>query len=304
MQIERLVQMIFYIVRHGRVTAKELAGFFNVSTRTVYRDINTLSVAGIPVVSARGSGGGIFLMDGYAIDRSVFSEEERQTICQSLQILQAARYPDAETAWNKICSVFRNAPDNKWLDVDFSDWGSGENEKHKISDLQYAVLNRRVIRFRYFNSELEQSVRTVEPLQLAFKSRAWYLAGYCRKRKEVRTFRLSRIKDLQVMPESFSRELPLQEPVSLASGCKTTCGGPQLKLKFSPKIAYRLFDEFQESQVILKEDGFYYVTAPYEPGHWILHYLLSFGTYVEIIEPETARAALRERACDLVALYS
>ena len=101
MQIERLVQMIFYIVNHGHVTAKELSNHFNVSTRTIYRDINTLTIAGIPIISTKGTGGGISLIEGYMIDKSLLSKEEQQSVYQGLQILQATRYPNAEMALDR-----------------------------------------------------------------------------------------------------------------------------------------------------------------------------------------------------------
>lgn len=302
MQIERLVQMVFYIVNHGHVTAKELSDFFHVSTRTIYRDINTLTIAGIPILSAKGTGGGISLMDGYTIDKSLLSKGEQQSVFQGLQILQAAKYPDAETALSKISAVFRNALEPKWLAVDFSYWGSDEKEKIKMSDLQYAILNKHVITFHYFNSECNKSERAIEPLQLAFKSHAWYIVGYCRYKKEIRTFRLSRIKHLRIVPEIFEREL--SPDYSLTSECKGEYKIPVLKLKFSPEIAYRLFDEFQENQVCLGDDGNYYVSAPYELNNWTIHYLLSFGKHVEIIEPETARNMLRKRAAEIVNIYS
>ena len=128
MQIERLVQMVFYIVNHGHVTAKELSDFFNVSTRTIYRDINTLTIAGIPILSTKGAGGGISLIDGYTIDKSILSKEEQESVYQGLQILQSTKFPNAETALSKISAVFRNVMESKWLDVDFSYWGSDEKE--------------------------------------------------------------------------------------------------------------------------------------------------------------------------------
>ncbi|MCI8417060.1 MAG: YafY family transcriptional regulator [Lachnospiraceae bacterium] len=301
MQIERLVQMVFYIVKHGHVTAKELSDFFQVSTRTIYRDINTLTIAGIPVLSTKGNGGGISLIDGYTIDKSLFSKEEQQRIYQGLQILKATRYPDAEMALNKISAIFRNARESQWLDVDFSYWGSDEKEKIKLSDLQYAILNKHIITFVYVNSELKKSERVVEPLRLVFKSHAWYIVGYCRRQKEIRIFRLSRIRHLQILPEIFDRELP--GDYALTSTCKEECTLPLFKLKFSPVIAHRLYDEFQEHQVCLQEDGYYYVTVPYELNNWTFHYLLSFGKYVEILEPPIARALLKERAAAIVKIY-
>lgn len=302
MQIERLIQMVFYIANHGHVTAKELSHYFNVSTRTIYRDINTLTLAGIPVTSAKGTGGGISFMEGYTIDKSLLSREEQQSVCQGLQILQATRYPNAEIALSKIGAVFRNVLESKWLDVDFSFWGSDDKEKIKISDLQYAILNKHMIAFHYITSELKKSERTVEPLRLVFKSHAWYIIGYCRHKEEIRIFRLSRMNSLQVMPEIFERELP--PDYSLAPDCNEACNFPFIKLKFSPEIAHRLYDEFQEDQIFLGEDGSYYVTLQYELNNWTLHYLLSFGKYVEILEPEAARAMLKERAAQIVKIYT
>lgn len=302
MQIERLIQMVFYIVSHGHVTAKELSDFFNVSTRTIYRDINTLTIAGIQILSTKGTGGGISLMDGYALDKSLLSKEEQQRIYQGLKILQAAKYPDTEMTLNKIGAVFRSAMEPQWLDVDFSYWGSDEKEKIKISELQYAILNKHVITFHYFNSELKKSTRVIEPLRLIFKSHAWYIVGYCRYNDEFRTFRLSRIKQLKVVPELFERTLPAD--YSMTGECRKVYSIPDLKLKFSPEIAHRLYDEFQEHQVRLCEDGYYYVTVQYELNNWTFHYLLSFGKYVEIIEPEEARVMLKERAADIVKIYS
>ena len=301
MQIERLVQMVFYIINHGHVTARELSDYFNVSTRTIYRDINILTIAGIPVLSAKGTGGGISLIEGYTIDRSLLSKEEQQSVFQGLQILQAAKYPNAEMALSKISAVFRNARDSQWLDIDFSYWGSDEKEKIKISDLQYAILDKHVIRFQYFNTELKRSERVIEPLRLLFKSHAWYIVGYCRSKEEIRTFRLTRIKKLQIMPEIFERELPLD--YSMVSEGRERCKLPVLKLKFSPEIAHRVFDEFQEDQVNIGEDGNYYVAVQYELNNWTVHYLLSFGKYVEVVEPESARIMLRERAEDIAKLY-
>ena len=302
MQIDRLVQMVFYIASHKQVTAKELSNHFQVSARTIYRDINTLSIAGIPVTSTKGTGGGISLIDGYTIDKSILSKEEQQSIYQGLQILQAAKYPSAEMALSKISAIFQNALKSNWLDIDFTHWGSTEKEKIKLSDLQYAILNKHVITFLYRNTELKQSERTIEPLRLMFKSHAWYIAGHCRYKQEIRIFRLSRIRRLQVMPEQFDRELPPN--YSLTPECKEEPPLPLLKLKFSPKIAHRLYDEFQEEQLSLGQDGNYYPAVPFELNHWTIHYLLSFGKYVEILEPETARTTLKEHAAEIMKLYT
>lgn len=301
MQIERLIQMIFYIVSREHVTAKELANYFNVSSRTIYRDINTLTIAGIPILTTKGTGGGISLLDGYTINKSLFSLEEQQHIYQGLQILQASNYPNAELALSKIGAIFRNIQESEWLEVDFTYWGSEEKQKISISELQYAIINKHVISFDYFNSELQHSQRTTEPLRLMFKSHAWYIVGYCRDKQELRIFRLSRMRRILVMADTFERELP--SDYSLTSECREERDIPVFKLKFAPEIAGRLFDEFQEEQVSACEDGGFMVTTQYELSNWTFNRLLSYGKYVEIIEPEAARAMLRERALEIAELY-
>lgn len=299
LQIERLVQMIFYLVDHRQVTAKELAEVFQVSTRTIYRDVNTLTLAGIPIMSAKGSGGGISLLKGYTLDKSLLTKEEQQQIYQGLQILQAAQYPNAETALSKISGLFHQTLQPQWLEIDFSYWGSDHKEKLKISDLQKAIINKQSIAFDYVNSELEKSHRIVEPLRLVFKSHAWYLVGFCQKRQEMRVFRLNRIKNLTVRSEMFERELP--EDFSLKSQPAEEL--PAIKLRFSSKAIHRLYDEFSEDQLLPEKDGSYVVEFEAELNNWLLHYLLSFGKLVEVLAPASLRAMLQEQVEEIAKLY-
>ena len=239
MQIERLVRMIFYIVSREQVTAKELADYFNVSTRTIYRDITTLTLSGIPITSKKGTGGGISLMDGYALNKSFLTTEEQVQVYQGLQILQASNYPDAEQALTKIDALFNQSLSDEWLEIDFSYWGSSEEEKITISDLRRALTKKHVLTFEYFNSELQQSERKVDPLRLIFKSHAWYIVGYCHHNHAVRVFRLSRMKRINVLSESFERSLP--KDFSLADSTYEV-NYSTFKLLFLPEMSYRLFD--------------------------------------------------------------
>lgn len=300
MQIERLVRMIFYIVSREQVTAKELADYFNVSTRTIYRDITTLTLSGIPITSKKGTGGGISLMDGYALNKSFLTTEEQVQVYQGLQILQASNYPDAEQALTKIDALFNQSLSDDWLEIDFSYWGSSEEEKITISDLRRALTKKHVLTFEYFNSELQQSERKVDPLRLIFKSHAWYIVGYCHHNHAIRVFRLSRIKRINVLSESFERSLP--KDFSLADSTYET-DYSTFKLLFLPEMSYRLFDEFQEQQVERCSNGNYLVTVQYPLNEWTYHRLLSFGPYVEILEPVEARKELKKRALKIAQKY-
>ncbi|MGG5330417.1 helix-turn-helix transcriptional regulator [Enterococcus sp. AZ163] len=300
MQIERLVQMIFYLIDHGQVTAKELAEQFNVSTRTIYRDVNTLTLAGIPILSAKGAGGGISLLEGYTLDKSLLTKEEQQNIYHGLQLLQATDYPNAEIAISKIGAVFHNVLQPQWLEVDFSYWGSDDTERIKLSDLQYAILNKHVIAFEYANSELQKSHRKIEPLRLVFKSHAWYIVGYCQEKLEIRVFRLSRTKRLRVQTETFARELPQDYSMKSPKAVERLS---KLQLRFSPEAIHRLYDEFAEDQLTVEADGSYVVEFEAELNHWMIHYLLSFGRQVQVLSPKKVQTMLKEQALMIVQMY-
>ncbi|MDT2572760.1 YafY family protein [Enterococcus raffinosus] len=300
MQIERLVRMIFYIVSHKQVTARELADYFEVSTRTIYRDMNTLTLSGIPVISKKGTGGGISLMDGYALNKSFLTVEEQVQVYQGLQILQASNYPNVKEALNKIGALFDRPLSEDWLEIDLSYWGSSDDEKITISELRRAITMKYVLAFEYFNSELQQSKRRVEPFRLVFKSHAWYVVGFCRTNQAIRVFRLSRMKRIRVLTETFDRVMP--ETYSLDESANNMAF-TLFKLKFSPEMAHRLFDEFHEHQVKRCADGNFLVNVQYPLNEWTYHRLLSYGSHMEVLEPKEAQQELKKRAMKIAEKY-
>ena len=299
--IDRLIQIIFLLLRHENITAKQLAQELGVSTRTIYRDINTLSIAGIPITSQKGYGGGLSLLEGFALDKSYFTQEEQSNIIQALQILKSSHYPDADRTLNKVAGLFSHTLQSDWLEIDFSYWGSPEKERRNMTALERAVINKYVIKFTYYNSELTITEQTVEPLKLLFKSHSWYLIAFSRRRKEIRTYKLSRIRNLQITDQLFDRTLPAD--FSLTPAYQEEYNIPMFKLHFSEKIAYKVYDEFQEEYIKKLEDGTLEVTFRYQLSDWTFLYLLSFGEYVEIIEPVEARMLLKEKAQKILALY-
>ncbi len=299
--IDRLIQIIFLLLRHENITAKQLAQELGVSTRTIYRDINTLSIAGIPITSQKGYGGGLSLLEGFALDKSYFTQEEQSNIIQALQILKSSHYPDADRTLNKVAGLFSHTLQSDWLEIDFSYWGSPEKERRNMTALERAVINKYVIKFTYYNSELTITEQTVEPLKLLFKSHSWYLIAFSRRRKEIRTYKLSRIRNLQITDQLFDRSLPAD--FSLTPAYQEEYNIPLFKLRFSEKIAYKVYDEFQEEYIKKLEDGTLEVSFRYQLSDWTFLYLLSFGEYVEIIEPVEARMLLKEKAQKILALY-
>lgn len=137
--------------------------------------------------------------------------------------------------------------------------------------------------------------------RLIFKSHAWYLIAYSRHRDEIRTYKMSRIRDLQITNELFSRQLP--KDFSLTPSCGEICSAPTFILPFSAKIAYKVYDEFQEKYIKKLDDGTLEVTFRYQLSDWTFLYLLSFGEYLEIVEPIEARELLKEKARKILSVY-
>ena len=301
MQIDRLIQIVFLLLRHENITAKQLAEELCVSTRTIYRDINILSVAGIPITSQKGFGGGLSLLQGFSLDKSYFTQEEQNNIVQALQILKSSNYPDADKSLNKVAGLFSHNLQSEWLEIDFSYWGSPEKERNNITALERAIINKYVITFTYFNAELTVTHQTVEPLKLVFKSHSWYLVAYSENKKDIRTFKMSRIRELQITNQLFDRELP--KDFSITPVYKEEYNTPVFILHFSEKIAYKVYDEFQEKYIKKLDDGTLEVTFRYQLSDWTFLYLLSFGEYVEIIEPVEARNILKEKAKKIFSMY-
>ena len=301
MQIDRLIQIVFLLLRHENITAKQLAEELCVSTRTIYRDINILSTAGIPITSQKGYGGGLALLQDFSLDKSYFTQEEQNNIVQALQILKSSNYPDADKSLNKVAGLFSHNLQSEWLEIDFSYWGSPEKERNNITALERAIINKYVITFTYFNAELTTTSQIVEPLKLVFKSHAWYLVAYSKHKNDIRTYKMSRIRELQVTNQLFDRELP--KDFSITPTYKEEYNTPVFRLHFSEKIAYKVYDEFQEKDIKKLDDGTLEVVFRYQLSDWTFLYLLSFGEYVEINEPVEARNILKEKAKKIFSMY-
>jgi predicted DNA-binding transcriptional regulator YafY len=140
MKINRLLEITLILLNKNTVTAAELADRFNVSTRTIYRDIDELSLAGVPIFTNKGNGGGITLLENYAINKALLTEYECDSILLALKTLQATKYPEIEAIPEKIGAVFKEAAVADWVHIEFSPWGTGPNEENKFLNIKKAIL--------------------------------------------------------------------------------------------------------------------------------------------------------------------
>jgi predicted DNA-binding transcriptional regulator YafY len=289
----RLLEITLILLNKSTVTARELADRFDVSTRTIYRDIDELSTAGVPVYTNKGSGGGIALLEDYSLNKAMLTEHERDSLLLALKTLQATKYPEIEGILEKIGAVFKKATAANWVQIEFSPWGSGPNEENKFLDVKRAILECKVVVFDYINADGVLSRRNIEPMQLTFKSQAWYVWGYCRARRDFRTFRISRIRNMVVTHEDFIRR-PLEsardeEPAAPSS--KNVI----LKLRFQPNDLYRVYDDYDQDRITRNADGTYDVTVTFPEDEWVYGYIMSFGDHVEVLDPPHIRCIVKER---------
>ena len=289
MQTNRLFQIVYYLLSKGKCTAPELAEQFEVSVRTIYRDLDAISAAGIPVYATQGKGGGIAILPEYVLGNALLSVEEKEKIMMALEGLAAA---DAATdeLLSKLGALFQIKASN-WIEVDFSDWKRKKPGQDVFDTVQTAIFQKNLIFFSYFGNNGSYSERTVEPMKLVFKSKDWYLYGFCRLRQDFRFFKLTRIKNLTLCGETFAREAPdnLQMEPSLKAEPLVS-----VKLKFSPEVVFRVYDEFTDT-VTTDHQGSLYVTADLPDNGVLFSYLLSFGDQVEVIEPAYIREQLKEK---------
>ena len=300
MQINRLFEIVHILLNRETVTAKELAERFEVSVRTVYRDIETLSASGIPIYMLKGRGGGISLMDGYVLNKAVLSDSEKSEIMSALQGLNAVNSLDRGNALSKVGAMLGSDSAN-WIEIDFSGWYNQEQISELFADLKGAILSKNPVQFKYFSNKQESSVRIVEALRLVFKEHAWYLFAYCRTRQDMRMFKLSRIKELTVLDEEFDREY--SRPV-LDSGQQFKEKLVELKLKIRKEMAFRVFDEFNSSLITTDSNGDFLITMHYpHDSRWIFNYLMSFGESAEVLEPLAIREQIKERLKKVLQQY-
>lgn len=292
MQINRLFEMVYILLNKKQVTAKELSEHFEVSTRTIYRDIEALCEAGVPIYTNKGKGGGISLLDNFVLNKSYLSAKEQQEILVALQSLKAAPYTEPNEVLRKMSALFGNE-ESEWIEVDFGSWDEGEKEKFEL--IKAAILDKQVLQFDYYNARMEKMNRKVEPLQLSFKERSWYLKGYCRVRKEMRLFKLSRIKHVEKLEEHFVRTLrgSQQEKETFKEGAYRN--SQKVRLQIAKSQAYRVFDEFNEEAIEKCEDGSFIVEINCPEDEWLYGYLLSFGSHAKILEPAAISKIIKER---------
>lgn len=291
MKENRYFQLVYLLLEKGRMTAPELAEYFEVSVRTIYRDIDILSSAGIPVYATQGKGGGISIQENFVLKKSVLSEEEQTQILMALQGIRIVGDEYTKTLLSKLSGVFQKQNVN-WLEIDFSSWTKSGAGKNNFQKLQSAIFKSKLVSFNYYSGKGEITKRVVEPLKLVFKSADWYLYGYCSTRSDFRFFKLTRIRDLEITVDVYTRSIPNQIFVEEEKFEMETV---KVTLLFDNTMSFRVYDKFDD-EVTENQDGSLLVETVMPNNELLFSYILSCGDNVEVISPQSLRNIIYERA--------
>lgn len=297
MNESRLFKMVYYLLEKGKSTAPELSDKFEVSIRTVYRDIDVISSAGIPIYATQGKNGGIFIDDDFIIDKSFFTEAEREHILNALQGITAIDGENSDELLTKLGALFQIKSTN-WIEVDFSDWVQNRPRQDIFNLIKNAIFVKKVISIKYFGSNGKITERSVQPLKLIFKSKDWYLYSFCLMKNDYRYFKLTRIKTLEILTETFS-PISTSPNIGKQINIKKTIN---TKLKFDKHVAFRVYDEFTD-EVTEDEQGNLYVQVNLPDNDFLYSYIFSFAEHVEILEPQILREQINAKLKEMQEKY-
>ncbi len=317
MKLERLMTITILLLNRKRIQAQELADRLEVSLRTVYRDLDTLGQAGIPIVSYTGMEGGYEIMDSFRLDRQLLSFDELTALSTALRGLESTKaYDDSnmDLLLSKVGAMVAQAEqgragagEGERIHIDFTPWKNSNEDRTRYDSLRQAVNDRKLLRFKYTSRKGEEQEREVEPMTLVLKTYSWYLHGYCRLRGDYRIFKLSRIRELAVQSETFVRRA---EPLAQM---KDQWVNPQesdkqevipVVFRFKASAAVSVMDRFDESEIERLPDGTLIVRSIYPNEKWLIASVLHYATDVIVLEPADIAAKIRLAALDIAAQYA
>lgn len=297
MKTERLLSITLYLINRKKATARELADHFEVSVRTIQRDMESLSLSGIPIYADRGKEGGYSIVDTYTVNRHYFAPRELAALTSLVGRLNTVLDHGAlKNAEEKLLNLSRAVTPRKHetLLMDFTPWGMDEIHRKHFQSVYRAVEESQVLALRYASPTGEETRRDIEPVSVIIKGSAWYVYAYCRLRAAMRLFKLTRIFDVTAMPEYFQpdRHPPYTDGLARMEIRPNTL----FVLKFAPSARGRITDYYNPDRLHDMPDGSIMGFFPFPDDEWVYSWILSFGPLVEVLEPPHAR----QRIMDLV----
>lgn len=308
MKVDRLVSIIMILLDKERIGAQELADRFEVSPRTIYRDIDAINMAGIPVHGASGVGGGFEIIGKYKVDKKVFSAADLSALLMGLTSLSGMiRGDELVHALAKVKSFI---PADKAKDIelkanqiniDLSSWMGNRNLQPYLEIIKTALQESKLLTFEYIAHHGNKTARTAEPYQLVLKSSHWYFQGYCRKRNDFRLFRLSRMSNLKSQEETFTPREYQKPQLDFADSLAAI--QTIIKIRVHQSILDRVLDYCSYDDFTPDGDSHYTVSFPFIENEYHYDILCGFGDKCECLEPLHIRTKMKRRISDMAALY-
>jgi predicted DNA-binding transcriptional regulator YafY len=308
MKVDRLISIIMILLEKERIGAQELAELFEVSPRTIYRDIDAINMAGIPVCSTPGVGGGFAIMEKYKIEKNVFSTADLSAILMGLPNLSTMIRGDELV--NALTKVKRFIPAESANDialkanqiyVDLSPWMGNRNIQPYLEMIKTALQESKLLSFDYADRHGNKTARTAEPHQLVLKSSHWYWQGYCHKRNDFRLFKLSRMSNLQMLEETFAPRAYHKPQLDFSDTLATI--ETKIKIRIHQSVLDRALDYCPYEHFSSDGDEYYIVRLPFIENDYNYNMLFSFGDQCECLEPPHIRAEMKRRSHDIAAIY-
>ncbi|VTR53406.1 Proteasome accessory factor C [Actinobacillus pleuropneumoniae] len=311
MKIDRLLAITVLLLNRGRLSAKELADRFEVSSKTIYRDMDTLCQAGIPIVAHQGITGGFEIMEHYMIDKYWLSAEEMSTLVTAVKGLSSAlEDPQMGMLLEKIKALLRRVEQGlgdeyrkEPVVMDFQPWGQRQGLKPAVGLLKQAIHDKRRVQMEYIDAEGGAERRTIEPVSLFLKGNVWYVQAFCLEREDFRLFRLSRMQDIKMLSEAYEpRPWPGKERLEWDSSW-SNAREQETVLLFEAAARQRVADMFPPEQVTVNPDGSLRVHVLYKLDEWFYGMILSFGDQVLVELPGEAAEEVKRRAKRMLQRY-
>ena len=291
MKIERLIGILSILLQKDVVTAPYLAEQFEVSRRTITRDIEELCRAGIPIVTRQGVNGGISIMENYKINRMLLTNGEMQDILAGLRSLDSVngtnRYGQLMEKLSAGASDFMAG--NQSVLIDLSSWYGGSLST-KIELIRNAIDSRRELEFLYYAPKGE-SDRRIEPYYLIFRWSSWYVWGWCKAREDFRLFKLNRMDKLRLSEAEYEKRAV---PLPNLSNERIFPGGIRVKALFDASCKWRLVEEFGPDCFEEQEDGRLLFHGDYTDRENLISWLMTFREQAELLEPKDIRTEIQQ----------
>ena len=299
--LNRLFQIVYLLMEKPQMTAKELADIFEVSERTIYRDIDKLTMAGIPIYTNQGRHGGVSILSDYVLDKAVLTTEEKNKILESLNALNEVSFTTDNDSISKL-HTFLGKQYQDWIEIEFSSWGNSSEDAATFERIKNAILGHFYMEILYSGNQAGLVQRKIKPIKLCFKDQAWYLYAYCCLRKDYRFFKLKRISHIEVLDSLFEPENVGKVLSQVNNKYSDSLLKISVTLEIGPEMAFRAYEEL--SNIVVTDKGTLLCNIEVSDMNWFTSYVLSYGSHIQVLEPIELKEKVMHEIEKMKHLYS